>query len=105
FANEDGQVEEIETDQIEEAVEEESNGAFDLTIMHMNDSHSHTDRLPKALTAIKAVREEKANNILVHAGDYFSETLHFNSFTGQADLALFNSFGFEAMIYCNHEID
>lgn len=106
FANEDGQVEEeIETDQIEEAVEEESNGAFDLTIMHMNDSHSHTDRLPKALTAIKAVREENENNLLVHAGDYFSGTLYFNKFKGQADLALFNLFGIDAMIYGNHEFD
>lgn len=89
----------IESDEVAEGT------LFDLTIMHMNDSHSHTDRLPKALTAINEYRALNDNNVLVHAGDFFSGTLYFNKFKGQADLALFNLLGIDAMIYGNHEFD
>ncbi|HEY4600818.1 MAG TPA: 5'-nucleotidase C-terminal domain-containing protein [Cerasibacillus sp.] len=85
--------------------EEAGANEFDLTVMHMNDTHAHVEALPKMLTAIKQVRAEKENTVLLHAGDVFSGTLYFNEFSGQADLALMNLMGFDAMVYGNHEFD
>lgn len=78
---------------------------FELTVMHMNDTHAHLDNMPNMYTAIKEVREEKGNSLLLHGGDVFSGTLYFNEFKGQADLALMNLMGFDAMVYGNHEFD
>ncbi|QGH33690.1 LPXTG cell wall anchor domain-containing protein [Gracilibacillus salitolerans] len=83
----------------------EDDSDFSLTIMHMNDSHAHVEPLPRMLTAIKDVRAENPDALLLHAGDVFSGTLYFNQFHGQADLALLNMMGFDAMVFGNHEFD
>ncbi|WP_062350435.1 bifunctional metallophosphatase/5'-nucleotidase [Bacillus kwashiorkori] len=80
-------------------------GDFTLTIMHVNDTHARTHLFPKVYTAIKEVRAENPDALLLHAGDAFSGTLYFNEFKGQADLALMNEMGFDAMVYGNHEFD
>ncbi|WP_208588783.1 bifunctional metallophosphatase/5'-nucleotidase [Gracilibacillus suaedae] len=85
------------------AVEDDSD--FSLTIMHMNDTHAHVEPLPQMLTAIKEVRAENPDALLLHAGDVFSGTLYFNQFHGQADLALLNMMDFDAMVFGNHEFD
>ncbi|MDL4840373.1 bifunctional metallophosphatase/5'-nucleotidase [Aquibacillus rhizosphaerae] len=84
---------------------EELQEDFSLTIMHMNDTHAHVEPLPKMLTAIKEVRTEKPDSLLLHAGDVFSGTLYFNQFKGQADLSLLNLMDVDAMVFGNHEFD
>ncbi|WP_217588055.1 5'-nucleotidase C-terminal domain-containing protein [Lentibacillus saliphilus] len=78
---------------------------FDLSLMHMNDTHARVESYPKMISAIKDVRTEKPNALLLHGGDVFSGTLYFNEFKGQADLALMNMMGIDAMVFGNHEFD
>ncbi|WP_312096160.1 5'-nucleotidase C-terminal domain-containing protein [Niallia sp.] len=84
---------------------EENSDSFKLTIMHMNDTHAHTELLPNMITAIKDVRIEDPEALLFNAGDVFSGTLYFNEYHGQADLALLNMMDLDAMVFGNHEFD
>ncbi len=78
---------------------------FELSIMHTNDSHAHLDNIAKRVTAVKEVRAEKPNALLVDAGDVFSGTLYFNEFYGQADLKFMNLLNYDVMTFGNHEFD
>nr|WP_309098858.1 5'-nucleotidase C-terminal domain-containing protein [Fredinandcohnia onubensis] len=78
---------------------------YDLTIMHTNDTHASLDNMPKTVTAVKEVRAENPDSLLLHAGDAFTGTLYFNEFQGEADLAMMNLMGFDAMTFGNHEFD
>ena len=78
---------------------------FELSIMHTNDSHAHLDNIAKRVTAVKEVRAEKPNALLVDAGDVFSGTLYFNEFHGQADLKFMNLMNYDVMTFGNHEFD
>lgn len=78
---------------------------FELTVMHTNDTHAHLDSVAKRIAAIKQVREENANTLLLDAGDVFSGTLYFNEFQGLADLEFMNLAGYDAMTFGNHEFD
>jgi len=84
---------------------EAAEGDFELTIMHTNDTHANLDNAPKRATLIKQLRAENDNNLLLDAGDVFSGTLYFNTFEGQADLALMNYMQYDAMTFGNHEFD
>ena len=85
--------------------QDEAAGSFDLSLMHMNDTHARVENYPKLITAIKDFRNDHENSLLFHAGDVFSGTLYFNEFRGQADLALMNMMGIDAMVFGNHEFD
>lgn len=78
---------------------------FTLSVMHMNDSHARVAEMPKAITAIKEIRAEKPDALLLHGGDVFSGTLYFSEFEGQADMELMNLMGLDAMVFGNHEFD
>ncbi|WLR55432.1 5'-nucleotidase C-terminal domain-containing protein [Mesobacillus subterraneus] len=78
---------------------------FELTVMHTNDTHAHLDNVAKRVSAIKQVREENTNTLLLDAGDVFSGTLYFNEFQGLADLEFMNLAGYDAMTFGNHEFD
>jgi 2',3'-cyclic-nucleotide 2'-phosphodiesterase (5'-nucleotidase family) len=78
---------------------------FELTIMHTNDTHAHLDTVAKRVSAIKQVRAESANTLLLDAGDVFSGTLYFNEYEGLADLEFMNLVGYDAMTFGNHEFD
>ena len=78
---------------------------FTLSIMHNNDIHSNLNNIPKTITAIKEYRNTKPNALLLNAGDVFSGTLYFNTFEGEADLALMKLMGYDAMTLGNHEFD
>lgn len=84
---------------------DETEGDFDLSVMHMNDTHARVEPLPKMMTAVKEFRQENPDSLLLHAGDVFSGTLYFNEFKGQADLALLNMMDVDAMVFGNHEFD
>jgi 5'-nucleotidase / UDP-sugar diphosphatase len=79
--------------------------AFNLSIMHTNDTHGHIEDIAKRATAIEEVRAEKPDSLLLDAGDVFSGTLYFNEFLGQADLKFMNYLGYDAMTFGNHEFD
>lgn len=78
---------------------------YELTIIHTNDTHAHLDTVAKRITAIKQVREENVNSLLLDAGDVFSGTLYFNEYEGLADLEFMNLIGYDAMTFGNHEFD
>nr|WP_231607330.1 5'-nucleotidase C-terminal domain-containing protein [Fictibacillus sp. 18YEL24] len=78
---------------------------FNLSLMHTNDTHAHLDNVAKRVTAIKEVRAEKPDALLLDAGDVFSGTLYFNEFKGQADLEFMNLVGYDLMTFGNHEFD
>jgi 5'-nucleotidase / UDP-sugar diphosphatase len=78
---------------------------FNLSLMHTNDTHAHLDNVAKRITAIKEVRAEKPDALLLDAGDVFSGTLYFNEFKGQADLEFMNLAGYDLMTFGNHEFD
>ena len=73
--------------------------------MHMNDTHASLANAAKTVTAVKQVRGEKPESLLLHAGDVFSGTLYFNEFKGKADLAIMNLMKYDAMTFGNHEFD
>lgn len=80
-------------------------GNFELTLMHTNDTHAHLDNIAKRITAIKEVRSQSKNTLLLDAGDVFSGTLYFNEYLGQADLEFMNLIGYDVMTFGNHEFD
>lgn len=73
--------------------------------MHSNDTHANLKNIAKKVTAVKEVRAQKPNTLLVDAGDVFSGTLYFNEFKGQADLQFMNLMGYDVMTFGNHEFD
>ena len=78
---------------------------FELTILHSNDTHAHTENAPKRAAAVKELRAQKPNALLLDAGDVFSGTLYFNEFQGQADVKFMNYMGYDFMTFGNHEFD
>ncbi|WP_080843959.1 5'-nucleotidase C-terminal domain-containing protein [Cytobacillus gottheilii] len=85
------------------AAEQES--GFNLSIMHTNDSHAHVEQYPYLISAVKELRAEKQNSVLLDAGDVFSGTLFFRQYEGLADLHFMNELQFDAMTFGNHEFD
>ncbi len=104
--------------------------AMELTILHINDHHSHLDSKSKTLTlknaagdatavsvtaggfarvkgAIDALAAQSPHVLKLHAGDALTGTLYFNRAgqPGQADAALMNTVCFDAMTLGNHEFD
>lgn len=78
---------------------------FVLSLLHVNDTHGRVEEMAKLATAVKEVRKEKTDALLLHAGDVLSGTLYSNEFLGQADLEMMNYIGFDAMTFGNHEFD
>ena len=73
--------------------------------MHTNDTHANLDTVAKKATAIKEVRAEKPDALLLDAGDVLTGTLYYNEFKGQADLEFMNLMGYDVMTFGNHEFD
>ncbi|MEK4699643.1 5'-nucleotidase C-terminal domain-containing protein [Solibacillus sp. FSL R7-0668] len=84
---------------------EENSKYFNLSVMHVNDTHGRVDVFPKLMTAVKEQRAKTPDALLLHAGDAFSGTLYFNEFEGKADLPFLNAMNFDAMVFGNHEFD
>ncbi|KAA5802163.1 bifunctional metallophosphatase/5'-nucleotidase [Alkalicaulis satelles] len=102
---------------------------FILTLLHINDHHSHLE--PHALTLDPAVlglegeepltlshggfplltplfaeRARASEAVLtLHAGDAMTGTLYYTLFEGEADAALMNRICFDAFVLGNHEFD
>ena len=105
-----------------------SSQPLDLTILHINDHHSHLDAETTTLTlkdaagATKSVTVDlggfarvtaafeqlaagKANVLKLHAGDAITGDLYFTQSEGEADAAMMNTVCFDAFTLGNHEFD
>jgi len=90
-----------------------------LTIVHVNDSHSHLEAvgpkrdslegtlggLAKAAAIIKTLRCEHGELLFLHAGDAFHGDIFFNLYRGVPELSLLKALGLDAMVVGNHEFD
>lgn len=78
---------------------------FDLSVLHVNDTHAHVEAFPQLVSAVKEQRTANPDALLLHAGDMFSGTLYFTEFKGQADLPFLNMLQVDAATLGNHEFD
>src|SRR5437016_1914165 len=90
-----------------------------ITLLHVNDTHSHLDAIgPKdaalkgtlggiarAATVIGQLRAIEPNVLLLHAGDVFQGDPMFNAYFGVPEFQLMKQLGFDAMAVGNHEFD
>ncbi len=105
----------------------EASKPFELTILHINDHHSHLDEelpsllldtgrgrepvtverggFPRVTSAIRALERQSANVIKVHSGDATTGDLYFTLSEGKADAALMNTVCFDTFTLGNHEFD
>lgn len=101
-----------------------SNDDFKLTVVHINDHHSHLEPdsllsvkiggkstkiklggMAEVANTIKEMKKDAVNPIVVHAGDAITGTLYFTLFSGHADAEVMNAIGFDAFTLGNHEFD
>ncbi len=103
---------------------------FDLTILHVNDTHSMLEpspvRLtvdldpaltgkavyvsfggfPAAMAAVTKLRSESPGSVLfLHAGDLFQGSLYFTKYLGAADVDFWNAMKLDVATLGNHEFD
>jgi 5'-nucleotidase len=102
---------------------------LDLTILHVNDTHSMLEpssvRLtmdlddsltgktvymnfggfPTAMTALARLRAESGNTLFLHAGDFFQGSLYFTKYLGAADVDFWNAMRVDVATLGNHEFD
>ena len=87
-----------------------------LVIMHTNDTHSQIDPYSykkdinvggflRREAAIREVRAENPNTLLLDAGDFSQGTPYFNVFKGYVEVRLMNAMGYDAATLGNHEFD
>jgi 5'-nucleotidase len=97
--------------------------ALELTVLHVNDSHSWLDGTGDTLTldgqptsvrlggwsrlarAVSDVRATGGNIALLHAGDAVQGDLYFMKYNGRPEMELLDRLGFDAMTLGNHEFD
>lgn len=92
--------------------------AQNLTILHLNDTHSHIEPIRgDSFNAMGGVIEQAAyvdsvrtddgrrNVLLLHAGDFSQGTSYFTEFKGDIEIAVLNAFKYDAVALGNHEFD
>ena len=89
-----------------------------ITILHTNDVHSHIEPfgensgenankggVARRATMIDKLRREKANTLLLDAGDIFQGTPYFNYFGGELEFKLMSMLKYDAATIGNHDFD
>lgn len=102
--------------------------AIDLTLLHINDHHSHLDAetvtlrlatgpgrreevrverggFARVAAAIKEIERQSAHVIKIHSGDASTGDLYFTLNEGKADAELMNTVCFDTFTLGNHEFD
>jgi 5'-nucleotidase/UDP-sugar diphosphatase len=93
--------------------------ATTVTILHVNDSHSHLlpygpkDRsgnwtwggLARVATLVKNARTADPNALFLHGGDLFVGDFAFQEYLGVPELQILKSLGTDALVLGNHEFD
>ena len=93
-------------------------GAQELTILHINDTHSHIEPqrngkyegmggVIEQAAFIDSVRvADGADNVLLlHAGDFSQGTSYFTELEGDIEVDILNAMSFDAVCLGNHEFD
>lgn len=92
--------------------------AQDLTILHLNDTHSNVEPIRGGtfkglggaiehaayVDSVRAV-DGKGNVLLLHAGDFSQGTSYFMEFKGDLDVDIINAMKYDAVALGNHEFD
>lgn len=85
-----------------------------LTILHLNDTHSHLDPLPtgeagvlERTAFIDSVRnaDGEDNVLLLHAGDFSQGSSYFTLLAGDLEISLINAMKYDCVTLGNHEFD
>ena len=89
-----------------------------LTIIHINDTHSHLEVersgeyegqggvLERAAFIDSVRRADGAENVLLlHAGDFCQGSIYFSEFGGKVEVDLLNALGYDVVTLGNHEFD
>jgi 5'-nucleotidase len=97
--------------------------AFELTLAHLNDTHSHLEPISATLkidgvkttaevggvarlkTLLDKMRADDSSLLLLHAGDAVQGTLYFTEFGGDVEFDFLNMLGVDAFTLGNHEFD
>ncbi len=92
--------------------------AQELTILHLNDTHSHIDPIRSGKHTgkggvveqalyIDSVRQQegKKNVLLLHAGDFSQGTSYFTEMNGDIEIDVLNACRYDAVCLGNHEFD
>ena len=92
--------------------------AQDLTILHLNDTHSHIEPersgknkgmggVIEQAAYIDSVRisDGKGNVMLLHAGDFSQGSSYFSELGGDVEIDVLNAMKFDAVCLGNHEFD
>ena len=92
--------------------------AQNLTILHLNDTHSHIDPqrageykghggVIEHAAYIDSVRnaDGRRNVLLLHAGDFSQGTSYFKELEGNIEIDVFNAIGYDVVTLGNHEFD
>lgn len=90
----------------------------ELTIIHVNDTHSHFEPLRSGAddgrggiieraAFIDSVRAAKGKNnvLLLHAGDFSQGTTYFSELHGDLEIECMNAIGYDVATLGNHEFD
>lgn len=101
----------------------QKSSTFNLTLTHLNDTHSHLEPEPVNLTingedttvwlggfarlktVVDQMRAEDPDLLLLHGGDALQGTLYFTLFNGTVEFDFLNMLGVDAMTFGNHEFD
>ena len=96
---------------------------YQLTLVHMNDTHSHLEPVAVNLemqgdtvtaqlggfarlkTVVDQMRSEDRELLLLHGGDAVQGTLYFTLFNGAVEFDFLSRLGLDAMTFGNHEFD
>ena len=107
----------------EKIVKKVSANEFEVSIIHINDHHSHLEDekmdlvlagkktkvtvggIGRVTTKIKELRSQEKNPLVLHAGDAITGTLYYTLFNGVVDAEEMNLIGFDAFTLGNHEFD
>lgn len=99
-------------------LEMQKKGVSKLTVLYTNDTHSRIDPFPtndpkypdqggfaRRAAAIKKIRSEEANVLLLDAGDIFQGTPYFNLYEGELEYKLMTAMGYDCVTIGNHDFD
>ena len=96
---------------------------FPLTILHVNDTHSHLESVSikiklndkkyyvksgaysRIYSYVKNVKKRRRNVLFLHAGDMVQGTIYFTLCKGKADIDVLNYMSIDASVLGNHEFD
>ena len=92
--------------------------AQDLTVLHLNDTHSHMDPqrsgeykglggVVEQAAYIDSVRKAdgRRNVLLLHGGDFSQGTSYFTELKGNIEIDVLNAAGYDVVALGNHEFD